>query len=161
MIGPADGPVKVGVTNDVESRRSVLQVASLTALEISLSVALSRQEAFAVERHAHFLLKEHRVRGEWFRVLPVRAVQAVQAARRAVACGEGHRSRMARAQVPKAKLEDTTIVRFAAGTLDRIDAVAGKNRRAKWIRELVEGELRRQERRTSKEAATPRKPTDP
>lgn len=57
------------------------------------------------------------------------------------------------ADVPKAKLEDTTIVRFAAGTLDRIDAVAGKNRRAKWIRELVEGELKRQERKAQRERA--------
>lgn len=57
------------------------------------------------------------------------------------------------ADVPKAKLEDTTLVRFAAGTLDRIDAVAGKNRRAKWIRELVESELKRQERKAQRERA--------
>ena len=45
--------------------------------------------------------------------------------------------------VPKPRLEDVTVVRFRAGTLDRIDAIAGKNRRAKWIRDLVQAELKR------------------
>lgn len=47
------------------------------------------------------------------------------------------------ASVPKPRLEDVTVVRFQAGTLNRIDAIAGKNRRAMWIRDLVEGELKR------------------
>ena len=50
--------------------------------------------------------------------------------------------------VPKAKLEDITMIRFKAGTLDRVDAVAGKNRRARWIRELVEDALAKAEKRT-------------
>lgn len=49
------------------------------------------------------------------------------------------------ASVPKTRLEDVTVVRFRAGTLGRIDAIAGKNRRAKWIRDLVEAELKRGE----------------
>lgn len=49
--------------------------------------------------------------------------------------------------VPKAKLEDITMIRFKAGTLDRVDAVAGKNRRARWIRELVEDALAKAEKR--------------
>ncbi len=55
--------------------------------------------------------------------------------------------------VPKDKLDDKTLVRFTAGTLDRIDAVAGKNRRAKWIREVVERELKRCERQKTGKAA--------
>lgn len=147
VIGTPDGPVKVGVTNDVESRRSVLQVASLTALEISLSVPLSRREAFAVERHAHWLLKDQRVRGEWFRVASADAVKAVQAARHAVARGEGHSKRQVTERVPKDKLDDKTLVRFKAGVLDRIDAVAGKFRRAVFIRDAVEAALSKAEKR--------------
>lgn len=49
--------------------------------------------------------------------------------------------------VPKAKLEDVTLVRFKAGTLERIDAVAGKNQRAKWIRALVEDHLGKLDKR--------------
>ena len=153
VIGAPDGPVKVGVTNDVESRRSVLQVASLTALEISLSVPLSRREAFAVERHAHWLLKDQRVRGEWFRVASADAVKAVQAARHAVARGEGHSKRQVTERVPKDKLKDKTLVRFKEGTLDRIDAVAGKFRRAEYIRDVVETSLARDEKRKSRKGA--------
>lgn len=55
--------------------------------------------------------------------------------------------------VPKDKLEDKTLIRFKAGTLDRIDAVAGKFRRAEWIRDVVEAELKRQERKSAKDRA--------
>lgn len=49
--------------------------------------------------------------------------------------------------VPKDKLDDKTLVRFKAGTLDRIDAVAGKFHRAEFIRAAVEAELKRRERK--------------
>ncbi|MGX9980239.1 hypothetical protein ACTHAX_10645 [Methylobacterium fujisawaense] len=49
--------------------------------------------------------------------------------------------------VPKDKLDDKTLVRFRAGVLDRIDAVAGKFRRAVFIREAVETALTKAEKR--------------
>lgn len=49
--------------------------------------------------------------------------------------------------VPKDKLEDKTLIRFRAGVLDRIDAVAGKFRRAEFIREVVETALQKAEKR--------------
>lgn len=49
--------------------------------------------------------------------------------------------------VPKDKLEDKTLVRFKAGVLDRIDAVAGKFRRAEFIRDVVETALVKAEKR--------------
>lgn len=39
-----------------------------------------------------------------------------------------------------------TKVRLPLGTGERIDALAGKNRRAEFIREAVEAELRRREK---------------
>ncbi|WP_375274486.1 YlcI/YnfO family protein [Methylorubrum thiocyanatum] len=39
-----------------------------------------------------------------------------------------------------------TLVRLPEGVPERIDAVAGKNRRAEFIREAVERELKRRER---------------
>lgn len=56
--------------------------------------------------------------------------------------------------VPKDKLEDVTMVRFKAGTLARIDAIAGKFRRAEWIRKLVEDQLGRLEKRKPGKGAT-------
>ena len=38
------------------------------------------------------------------------------------------------------------MVRLPKGTPERIDAVAGKNRRAEFIREAVERELKRREK---------------
>lgn len=56
--------------------------------------------------------------------------------------------------VPKDKLEDKTLVRFKAGVLDRIDAVAGKFRRAEFIRDVVEAALvKAEKRKPGKEAA--------
>ena len=56
--------------------------------------------------------------------------------------------------VPKDKLDDKTLVRFKAGVLDRIDAVAGKFRRAEFIRDVVETALvKAEKRKPSKEAA--------
>lgn len=52
--------------------------------------------------------------------------------------------------VPKEKLEDVMTIRFKGGDFARIDAVAGKNRRAKFIREAVEAELKRRERQKPK-----------
>ncbi len=55
--------------------------------------------------------------------------------------------------VPKDKLEDKTLVRFKAGVLDRIDAVAGKFRRAEFIRDVVETALVKAEKRKSRKGA--------
>lgn len=40
-----------------------------------------------------------------------------------------------------------TLVRLPEGMAERIDAIAGPNRRAEFIRQAVEKELKRQERR--------------
>lgn len=52
--------------------------------------------------------------------------------------------------VPKEPFKDKTLVRFKEGTLDRIDAVAGKFRRAEYIRDVVETSLARDEKRKSR-----------
>lgn len=46
----------------------------------------------------------------------------------------------------KAFADEKMTVRFRAGAFERIDAVAGKNRRAEFIREAVEMELERREK---------------
>ena len=40
-----------------------------------------------------------------------------------------------------------TLVRLPAGVAERIDKIAGKGRRAEFIREAVEKELKRRERK--------------
>lgn len=41
-----------------------------------------------------------------------------------------------------------TLVRLPLDVVERIDAIAGPNRRAEFIREAVEAELKRRERKT-------------
>lgn len=41
----------------------------------------------------------------------------------------------------------TTVVRLTEDSLDRIDAIVGPNKRAEFIREAVEKELKRRERK--------------
>lgn len=41
----------------------------------------------------------------------------------------------------------TTVVRLTEDSLERIDAIVGPNKRAEFIREAVERELKRRERR--------------
>lgn len=54
----------------------------------------------------------------------------------------GTRKRMGR---PPLKVKPM-LVRLPEGVAERIDAIAGENRRAEFIREAVEKELRRRER---------------
>lgn len=51
-----------------------------------------------------------------------------------------------------------TMVRLPDGVAERIDNVAGKNRRAEFIRDAVERELKKRERSTNKnvDGTTPR-----
>lgn len=67
VIGQADGPLKIGVSSDVEKRRKSLQTAShKDFLIIHLSRPMRRKDAFAVERDSHQQLAAHAVGGEWF-----------------------------------------------------------------------------------------------
>ena len=47
------------------------------------------------------------------------------------------------------------LVRLPEGMPERIDAIAGKNKRAEFIREAVEKEVKRREREASKDGAKP------
>ena len=67
IIGPEDGPFKVGITDDVVARLYDLQVSHWQQLVVHGEfVVKTRQEARDVERRAHQALKPSRLRGEWF-----------------------------------------------------------------------------------------------
>lgn len=54
--------------------------------------------------------------------------------------------RMGRPPLNKDSVTKATLVRLTCETFDRIDAQAGPNKRAEFIREAVEAELKRRER---------------
>lgn len=84
VIGADDGPQKIGIANDPESRRSLFQTGNHALLKVAAAAPVSRKEAGIVERYAHWLLRDQRVRGEWFNVSPDEARQAIDDAVRAV-----------------------------------------------------------------------------
>src|SRR6185295_12478697 len=87
VMGDSDGPQKIGVTCNLQSRRQVVQVSSLNRLQEPFALQMPRKTAFAAERYAHWLLRARRVRGEWYRVTPKEAIAAVRRAHRAALAG--------------------------------------------------------------------------
>ena len=126
VIGPEEGPQKVGVTSTPTIRLAALSVGG-KALRIHATVAVQAIEATAVERYAHCLLYEYHVRGEWFDVPPHMAADAIVAA--AAAVSEGH----APPFIPllmrrKAKqLESPAGVRFPGTILAVLEKAAADN----------------------------------
>lgn len=154
VIGSQRGPHKVGLSRNPTRRLSQLQVGSPVALMLERSGPVSASDPDEVEAYAHWLLRESYVRGEWFKVTEEAAWVALIAAQEAVArrlgIPEGEHVGGGR----KKPLKDVMPVRFVEGTLDRIDAVAGKFRRAEWIRGVVEDALAKAEKRKPGKGAT-------
>jgi hypothetical protein len=143
VIGAPDGPQKIGLANDPVRRLAILQTGNASGIGVNASVPVMRSDADLVERHAHHLLLDRHIRGEWFDVTPAEALavirQAVSAANRGdqvnrIIGGRGRR-----------KHEwEKLLVRFAPGTEARFNAVlVGKEDRATIIRELVDREIER------------------
>lgn len=77
VIGDPGGPQKIGVAANPEQRRYMLQGASPVSLVISAAIPATRSEAFRVEAYAHWLLRDQRLRGEWFDITPNEARNAI------------------------------------------------------------------------------------
>lgn len=63
FIQAAGGPIKIGVTTDINQRLRELQVANPLPL-VTLGTIPGTQ---ALERELHLKLTQHRIRGEWFK----------------------------------------------------------------------------------------------
>lgn len=67
IIGPADGPYKVGIACNPKKRLQELQVGSYQRLILHhVRECASRHEAAAIEAVAHAALGSRRLQGEWF-----------------------------------------------------------------------------------------------
>lgn len=66
-INRKKGPIKVGVTMDIDERLRSLQTANPYELKVLASICCkSKRHAFELEQDIHVKLKRYRVRGEWF-----------------------------------------------------------------------------------------------
>lgn len=150
VIGPPDGPQKIGIAGDVKKRLQAIQTGSHAHVALTATEAVDAEFAIHVENFAHWILREQRLSGEWFRVTPEQAQRAVREAIEAVAKGE-RRERVKRGKVGRPRLwgEDMQ-ARFPEGTFDRIAAVLEEGEdRTDLVREAVERELKRRERKAS------------
>jgi DNA-binding XRE family transcriptional regulator len=67
VIGPSGGPFKIGIADDVKSRRSILNVGNPAYLRIWFChEANSEEEAIKIETELHHHYQESHIRGEWF-----------------------------------------------------------------------------------------------
>lgn len=75
-----NGLIKIGITDNVEKRLGSIQTSNASAVRLVGSVQMTRSRAILVEQRVHALLdcQKLRVRGEWFRVTEVMAMDVVR-----------------------------------------------------------------------------------
>lgn len=69
VIGPSNGPLKIGIAENAKSRRSILNVGNHQYLRIHhIHDVESEEEALRIERELHFHFQDSHIRGEWFQL---------------------------------------------------------------------------------------------
>jgi predicted GIY-YIG superfamily endonuclease len=158
VIGAGRGAHKIGVSLRPKRRLAQLQTGNPSKLILRRATEAEVTDAEKVEDYAHWLLRESRVRGEWFRVTEEAAWVALTAAVDAVA--RGLSVPLPPKPVPKTRGRpkrdfEPMFIRFAIGTKDRIRAVLRDGEdHAHFMRSAIEAELKRRER-TLKPPETP------
>lgn len=148
VIGSPDGPQKIGIAKDVQKRRKEIQTGSHFVLQLASAIEVPIDLAVHVECYAHWLLRDCRLAGEWFRVSPGRAIVAVREALEAVQRGE----RQGRRSVGRKKLwAENVNLTLPAGARARMDAALEEGEdRLDLIRKAIERELKRREKGANK-----------
>ena len=68
-IGQKNGPLKIGITDNVENRLSILNVGSPNFLSILFKYkADSIENAIKIEKELHYNFRLKHIRGEWFNI---------------------------------------------------------------------------------------------
>ncbi len=87
VIGAINRPVKIGVTGNITVRLVHLRHGSPERLNV-WHIEDAGNIARAVERTSHYLLRDHRLSGEWFDIPPLDAVATIKNVRRAIESGD-------------------------------------------------------------------------
>ncbi|WP_286963561.1 GIY-YIG nuclease family protein [Methylobacterium sp.] len=154
VIGSRRGPHKVGVSANPRKRLSQLQTGTASLLILKRTTATPIAEPEAVERYAHWLLRESAVRGEWFRVTEEAAWVALTAAVEAIAKG----LRVPEPPKPEPKKRgrplnehEPVLIRFVPGTKERVRAVLEEGEdHASFVRTAVDEKIARRLRQARK-----------
>lgn len=147
VIGSPNGPTKVGYSVDTERRLKNLQRPITQRIQIFGKWPVGYSSALAVERYAHWLLREKQISGEWFDVTPDEASEAVA---RAVNEGVDPNYPLPRIDLLGRELlcGEHIATKFPQGTRERIRGALGDGEhQANLIRAAIETELKRRERK--------------
>lgn len=69
VIGPSGGPFKIGIADNVKSRRSILNVGNPAYLRVwHYHEASTETEATEIETELHYHYQDSHIRGEWFQL---------------------------------------------------------------------------------------------
>jgi hypothetical protein len=142
VIGGLSGPKKIGIAQNPRQRLHAIRSSSLMDVQI-LHAREAGSEAWKIEGHAHRLLKNLRIRGEWFDVPLGDAIAAIDAAALCAARGEP----VGRSVGRKKEWTEQLRLPLAEGTTARIDSVLSEGEpRLDLIREAIEREIKRRQR---------------
>lgn len=149
VIGSNDGPQKVGIAFNPKDRFIQVPKQGIGCEIKYTKECLSRDIAVAVERHAHFLLKDKSKGKEWFGVSIEAAILAVNEAFEAVSLGEA---------INKPKPRETRIVVLLSDKeANDFDTLMFANRirsRSEAVRALILEAIEKNRLPPKKEAAT-------
>lgn len=81
VIGAENGPVKIGITNNLSSRLSAIQTGCpFKAVIWFVKPIFSRDLASTHERAVHSVYREKRLSGEWFDIDAEQGIEAIETA---------------------------------------------------------------------------------
>jgi len=78
VIGPAEGPYKIGYSGNPSHRLSTLQVGTTDFLHLHYREETETSKAKVIEKLIHRQLGHKRIRGEWFNVTLDEAISEVK-----------------------------------------------------------------------------------
>lgn len=125
ITGPPDA-VKVGFATDTRRRCIALQTASPHKLAVAYQLPVLENDAPAVEAHAHWLLRDHQVKGEWFGVAVTAAASAIRRAERAVRKGSARQERAGETDPARPYGDGALAALFVSGALDEVQLHAAR-----------------------------------
>lgn len=143
IIGPEQGPVKVGQSHSPDKRALQLRSHPSEKLFVLGKYPVGKAIALSVERYAHWILRDKHIGREWFEVSRDEAEKAI---REAIAGNLHPDYPMPPLNDYPGELKGGTYVRtkIAKGVMERLH-LASNGRHADFIREAVERELERRE----------------
>jgi predicted GIY-YIG superfamily endonuclease len=74
-IGPTNGPIKIGFTNNLEARLRAIQTGNPEPIKLHYSIEFdTEKEMRLAEKKLHETLRHLRKKGEWFDLSPQNAI---------------------------------------------------------------------------------------